>query len=334
MDIPQLVIEMYEKLCNNISNQRYDFSIYICVNNAEHEEDNSDNNVIYDISDMYENTDQNQDNNNHENNEQNNSNEHYETTDDTLQTVQTRTITYHLISQSYDNALNSVVILDTQSKLIKIDQINIDIDFPWKLHAIVSCKHPKRTFSNLNGEGEISTFDLVDNTSAINLIAFNLDSYIMSNKLIEGQSYEFDGLSIRSVDDLYKKLPHEFQLMVNKTTTVREITMSFNYELTYNFINLNQIETLPINSIIDVEVTVLRDYGITAGNTNGNSWVRREIHVAQDGVHIKLTLWNEQAKTIPKSIIQKTLKIKNIKVDFFNGSRTLVTLANTRIAII
>ena len=39
---------------------------------------------------------------------------------------------------------------------------------------------------------------------------------------------------------------------------------------------------------------VLRDYGITAGNTNGNSWVRREIHVAQDGAHIKVTLWNEQ----------------------------------------
>jgi hypothetical protein len=117
MDIPQSVIEMYEKLCNNISNQRYDFSIYIwyaniyipcfsnnellvipsveqvlndSVENTEHEEDNSDNNVIY-ISDMNENTDQNQDNNNHENNEQNNSNEHYETTDDTLQTVQTRT---------------------------------------------------------------------------------------------------------------------------------------------------------------------------------------------------------------------------------------------------
>ena len=52
---------------------------------------------------------------------------------------------------------------------------------------MVSCKHPKRTFSNLNGEGEIATFDLIDNTSAINLIAFNLDSYIMSNKLIEGQ---------------------------------------------------------------------------------------------------------------------------------------------------
>ncbi|CAF3303668.1 unnamed protein product [Rotaria socialis] len=199
---------------------------------------------------------------------------------------------------------------------------------------IVESEQITKTDVTRNTRGEISTFDLVDNTSAINLIAFNLDSYIMSNKLIEGQSYEFDGLSIRSVDDLYKKLPHEFQLMVNKTTTVREITMSFNYELTYNFINLNRIETLPLNSIIDVEVTVLRDYGITAGITNGNSWVRREIHAAQDGVHIKLTLWNEQAKTIPKSIIQKTLKIKNIKVDFFNGSRTLVTMANTRIAII
>ncbi|CAF1517716.1 unnamed protein product [Rotaria sp. Silwood1] len=92
---------------------------------------------------------------------------------------------------------------------------------------MISCKHPKRKYINSNGEGEISTWDLVDDTGAINLVAFNLDSYIMSNKLVEGQ-----------------------------------------------------------------------------------------------------------AKIIPTSVICKWLKIKNIKVDWFNGSRTLVSMGNTRLSII
>ncbi|CAF4283510.1 unnamed protein product [Rotaria magnacalcarata] len=155
----------------------------------------------------------------------------------------------------------------------------------------------------------------------------------MSNKLVEGKSYEFGYLSIRTVDNMYKKLSHEYQLLVNNATNVREISMSYNYEMKYNFTDLNEIETLPFNSIIDVQVTVLRDYGITAGNTNGNSWMRRELHVGQNGVNIKLTLWNEQAKVISTSVIQKSLKIKYVKIDYFNGLRTLVSMGNTRLTI-
>ncbi len=46
--------------------------------------------------------------------------------------------------------------------------------------------------------------------------------------------------------------------------------------------------------IIDVDIRVLRDYGITSGTTNENSWARRELHVGQDGAQIRLTLWNDQ----------------------------------------
>ncbi|CAF1368474.1 unnamed protein product [Adineta steineri] len=204
----------------------------------------------------------------------------------------------------------------------------------WKLQAIISYAHPKRTYINSNGEGEISTWDLVDDTGSINLVAFNLDSYILPNKLFEGKSYEFNGLSIKTVDSIYKKLSHDFQLIVNKTTKTREITMTYKYHLTYNFTHLNEVENLPLNSIIDVNVKILRDYGTTTGITNGNSWTRREIHVSQDQVHMKLTLWNEQAKKIPTSIINKEIKLKNIKIDWFNGSRTLVGMPNTSMSIV
>jgi len=40
---------------------------------------------------------------------------------------------------------------------------------------------------NANGLGEITTWDLVDDSGSINLVAFNLNSQMLSNKLIEGK---------------------------------------------------------------------------------------------------------------------------------------------------
>lgn len=55
------------------------------------------------------------------------------------------------------------------------------------MQAIITCKHPKRMYNNATGEGEIATWDLADDTDVINLVAFNLDSYLMSSKLVEGK---------------------------------------------------------------------------------------------------------------------------------------------------
>ncbi|CAF4339308.1 unnamed protein product, partial [Rotaria magnacalcarata] len=192
------------------------------------------------------------------------------------------------IVQNFNAGINNELIV------LKIVQINTDIDFRWKIIATVICKQPTRTYTNANGLGEISTWDLADDTGSINLVAFNFNSKSMSDKLIEGKSFEFTGLSIKTADSVYKTLSHPFQLIATNRTNVQETLMLFKYELTHNFTNLNEIEYLPINSTVDVQVGVLRDYGITTGSTNDNTWTRRELHVHQDGAHIRMTLWNEQ----------------------------------------
>ena len=62
---------------------------------------------------------------------------------------------------------------------------------------------------------------------------------------------------------------------------------SFSVVVNQDYIDLNYC------FILDVDVVVLRDYGTVVGATNNYSWTRRELHVAQEGVHIRLTLWNE-----------------------------------------
>ena len=63
--------------------------------------------------------------------------------------------------------------------------------------------------------------------------------------------YELTNLSIRPASDVYKTLPHNFQLICNNATHIEEISLAFNYQqFTNNFTHLNQINNLPLNSII------------------------------------------------------------------------------------
>ncbi|CAF3603094.1 unnamed protein product [Rotaria sp. Silwood1] len=183
---------------------------------------------------------------------------------------------------------------------------------------------------NDNIPGNINNSINQNNNSNTN----NIINRDQNEETSEDISYEFNGLSIRTVDPAYRKLPHDYQLITTKTSKVREIIVPFEYQLIYNFTHLRHLETLPLHSIIDVHVKVLRDYGITVGNTNSNMLIRRELHVAQDDVHIKLTLWNDQAKKISGTIINKYLKLKHVKVDWFNGTHTLISMPNTRVAIV
>ena len=47
----------------------------------------------------------------------------------------------------------------------------------------MSFEYPKRNFINDKGHGEISNWDLTDETGSITMVAFNVNSRLMSEKL-------------------------------------------------------------------------------------------------------------------------------------------------------
>ncbi|CAF2876708.1 unnamed protein product [Rotaria sp. Silwood2] len=155
---------------------------------------------------------------------------------------------------------------------------------------------------NTHGSGEISNWDLTDESASITLVAFNLNSHIMADKIKKD-----------------KTLPHQFQLVCTNATRVQEIDLPFDHrQISYNFIHLNQVNILPLNSIIDVQIRVLRDYGISTGTRNESLWSRRDLHVDQDGVHIGMTLWNNQARLIDQNMAGLKIKFKRVKVSWFD----------------
>ncbi|CAF1239382.1 unnamed protein product [Rotaria sp. Silwood1] len=263
------------------------------------------------------------------------------TVDNTTNTdMITHTDRHSILSNTNDINYDSQIIwstsnLNEKTTLINISQINTDIARPWKIRALVSCEYPKRTFTNSNGIGEVSNWDLTDETGSITMVAFNLNCHMMSGKIKKNQAYEFTNLTIRTTSNAFKTLPHLFQLVCTSSTRVQEIDLTISpIQPVYNLIHLKEVNSIDLNSIVDVQVQVLRDYGVSTGTFNDCVWTRRDLHVVQDGIHIKLSLWNDQARLVTRNMAGLCLKLKNVKVSWFDGSRTLSTMANTQLLII
>ncbi|CAF3436348.1 unnamed protein product [Rotaria socialis] len=198
---------------------------------------------------------------------------------------------------------------DNERVLINIAEINNNITYLWKIRAEITCEYPKRTFLNTHGTGEISNWDLTDASGSITLVAFNLNSHTMSSKLKKNKAYEFSNLNIRPASDAFKTLSHQFQLLCTNGTTVKEIDFRLDHQHScYNFVHLNQVNSIPMHSIIDVQGRVLRDFGISTGERNDNIWSRRDIHIDQDGSHFSMTLWNSQARLVDRNMVGLNIK--------------------------
>ncbi|CAF0723688.1 unnamed protein product [Adineta steineri] len=95
-----------------------------------------------------------------------------------------------------------------------------------------------------------------------------------------------------------------------------------------------EISNWDLTDLSDVEGRVLRDFGISTGERNGNIWSRRDIHIDQDGSHLSMTLWNSQARSIDRNMVGLNIKFKNVKVSWYDGARNLITMANSQFSIV
>lgn len=58
-------------------------------------------------------------------------------------------------------------------------------------------------------------------------------------------------MTIRPASNEFKTLPHLFQLVCTNGTNVQEIDFDIdNRQTSYNFVHLNQVNTIPMHSII------------------------------------------------------------------------------------
>ncbi|CAM4827046.1 unnamed protein product [Rotaria magnacalcarata] len=132
-------------------------------------------------------------------------------------------------------------------------------------------------------------------------------------------------LSIRPASETLKTLPHPFQLVCTNATNVQEIDLSFDHrQISYSFTHLNQVNNIQLNTIIDVQVQVVRDFGISTGMKNENIWTRRDLHVSQVLI----------GSFFDRNMAGLKIKLNNVKVSWFDGSRVLISMGNTQLSVV
>ncbi|CAF5008557.1 unnamed protein product, partial [Rotaria sp. Silwood1] len=140
-------------------------------------------------------------------------------------------------------------------------------------------------------------------------------------------------LCIRTANKNYKTLPNQYQLTSTNKTTVVEIIPFYVTPIAYILLKLEDLNSTDINSVIDIQCRVIRDYGISTGISNNRSWTKRELHILEGSHECRLSLWNQQARLYNESLARKMIKCKYIKVKWYNGNKCLSSMANTIITV-
>ncbi|CAF1508026.1 unnamed protein product [Adineta ricciae] len=78
-----------------------------------------------------------------------------------------------------------------------------------------------------------------------------------------------------------------------------------------------------LNIRFHVKGSVILDRGLisSTGRDPTNHIIRRTFKITDDTSTINVTAWNEKTDEIPENIMNKTIRIRNGKINYYNGNR-------------
>ncbi|CAM2727430.1 unnamed protein product [Rotaria socialis] len=79
---------------------------------------------------------------------------------------------------------------------------------------------------------------------------------------------------------------------------------------------------------LDVQGTIVYDNETTANisQSTGQSHTRRSIKIKGDTGSINVTIWNEKTEEIPEQITNKTIRIRNVKINHYHGDGAVINM--------
>ncbi|CAF2044369.1 unnamed protein product [Rotaria magnacalcarata] len=76
--------------------------------------------------------------------------------------------------------------------------------------------------------------------------------------------------------------------------------------------------------IQNTEGQIIKDNGVstTTSQTNGSTFQRRSIKIQDETGKINITIWNKKNEEIPDNVINQHIRIRNGKINVYNGKKT------------
>lgn len=183
-----------------------------------------------------------------------------------------------------------------------------------------------RTWSNQRGEGKLFSIDLLDEHGGqIRATMFNDSADKFFPVLQEGKVYTFTRGNLKPANKKYSKLPHDFEIHLNRDAEINFYGEDSNIkEQHYEFKKLQQIQDMPVETIVDVcgVVSEIQPLSQIVSSRTQKELTKRTITICDDsGASIHVTLWNDKAEELDEKTCGEgaILALKSLRVGDFSG---------------
>ncbi|PSN38056.1 Replication protein A 70 kDa DNA-binding subunit [Blattella germanica] len=207
----------------------------------------------------------------------------------------------------------------------------------WVIKARVTSKTPIRTWSNARGEGKLFSMDLVDESGEIRATAFKDQCDKFYDMIEENKVYLVSKCAVKTANKKFCNLKNDYEISFTNETQVIPCNEDIDNipSVTFNFIPIDKLADLEINSLIDV-IGVCKSTGdlqtLTARTTNRELKKRELTIVDESNLAVGVTLWGQQAEDFDGSL-QPVVAIKNGRINEYGGGKTVSLISSSSFQI-
>jgi len=196
----------------------------------------------------------------------------------------------------------------------------------WTIKARVTSKGDVRTWNKSTGSGKLFSMDLMDESGAIRVTAFNAEVDRFYDYAQAGKVYYIANCSVKAANKQYSRIDNEYEMTFKDNGSmelVEEDTSDVPVQ-TYNFhriADLDQLANDPNNAVQPDVMGICKSFGEAQDIVSkaGKELTKREIVlVDQSAAEVSLTLWGETAKRFDGSN-QPVIAVKATRVSTFSG---------------
>lgn len=195
----------------------------------------------------------------------------------------------------------------------------------WVIKARVTNKGPIRKWSNSKGEGQLFSFDLLDQSGEIRATGFRdmVDKYY--EFLQVDKIYYISKCQIKMANKKFSSLKNDYEMTLGAESVIQECAEDGDMPtVQYSFTTFDKIAAMEANTMIDV-IGVCKQIGdvqtLTARSTGKELKKRDIVLVDQSKSAITLTLWGNDAEAFDSS--NDIVAVKGARITEFGGGKSI-----------
>lgn len=219
------------------------------------------------------------------------------------------------------------------AKVIPISALN-PYQSKWSVRARVTNKSKVRTWSNSKGEGNLFSFEIVDESGEIRITAFNNEVDKFFSLVEHGKVYCISKATLKAANKQFNTLKHEYEMTLNAYSSVVLCDDGDGVpDVHCDFVPISELEQRENNTIIDVIGVCKSAEDVSRITTKTSREVSKRALSLMDmsGKVVTATLWGEEAEKFDGSG-HPIVAIKGARLSDFGG-RSLSALFSSTILV-